>query len=235
LVRCTTLSGASPRIQRFVGETIVLGFWRMLELFGAEPSQVQVNFAYPAPLDREPYTKWLHGTERFDQPFTGVVFERALMQAPSRHKDDDVHTVLRSVAQRRILRLMGATPYAVRVRELLVRQGPSGANMDKVARLLGLSARTLRRRLAAEDRTYEQLFNEASAIVAKQLLATSMLSIQEASYRLGFSSPSAFHRAFKRWTGMTPLEYRAQHVARAGAATQATRESSVAAASETLA
>lgn len=214
LIRCMSLPGASTAVQRFVAETIVLGFWKLLGSFGVDRSKVCVSLACPTPSSRADYARIFAGSERFDQPFTGIVFARAALDAPSPHKDDDVHSVLRSVAQRRMLRLMGSTPYFVRVRELLVRQGPSGSNMDKVARMLGLSARTLRRRLAAEGKTYEQVLNEASAIVAKQLLATSLLSIQEASYRLGFSSPSAFHRAFKRWTGMTPLEFRTAQVAR---------------------
>jgi AraC-like DNA-binding protein len=153
------------------------------------------------------------GTERFEQPFTGIVFDSALMNAVSPHHDADMHSVLRSVAERRLLCLKERTPYAVRVREHLVKQGPRGrADMDAVARSLGMSARSLRRRLAMEGQTYERVADEAHAIMAKHLLTTTQLTLQETASTLGFSHMSTFHRAFKRWTGTTPLSYRAEQL-----------------------
>ena len=84
--------------------------------------------------------------------------------------------------------------------------------MDAVARSLGLSARSLRRRLAMEGQTYERVADEAHAIMAKHLLTTTQLTLQETASTLGFSHMSTFHRAFKRWTGTTPLSYRAQQL-----------------------
>jgi AraC-like DNA-binding protein len=83
--------------------------------------------------------------------------------------------------------------------------------MDTVARSLGLSARSLRRRLADEDKSYAEVANEARAIVAKHLLRDKRKTIQETAYELGFSDTSTFHRAFKSWTGMTPRAYRESH------------------------
>ena len=88
------------------------------------------------------------------------------MDAPAPHKDVDVHKALLAVAERRLLRITQRTPYALRVREALVREAsPHRADMDSVARSLGLSARSLRRRLANEDKSYGEVANEARAIV----------------------------------------------------------------------
>jgi AraC-like DNA-binding protein len=69
----------------------------------------------------------------------------------------------------------------------------------------------LRRRLGEEGITFDQVTRQCWTDAAKHLLASSQLTIQEASHALGFSYTSAFHRAFKRLTGMTPLEYRSHH------------------------
>lgn len=82
------------------------------------------------------------------------------------------------------------------------------ADMKAVARALGLSVRSLRRRLAAEGASYGEVANAALATVAKHLLREKQHSIQETAFELGFSDASAFHRAFKRWTGTTPSAYR---------------------------
>jgi AraC-like DNA-binding protein len=134
------------------------------------------------------------------------------MDAPAPHEDLDVHHALSAVAKRRLLRITQRTPYALRVREALVREAlPHRADMDSVAKQLGLSARSLRRRLADEDKSYAEVANEARAIVAKHLLRDQRKTIQETAYELGFSDTSTFHRAFKSWTGMTPRAYRESH------------------------
>ena len=82
--------------------------------------------------------------------------------------------------------------------------------MAEVAQQLGMSERSLRRRLAAEGVTYTQLFEQALASAAKRMLRDPDQSILGAAYAMGFSDSSAFHRALKRWTGVTPKQYRDQ-------------------------
>lgn len=99
--------------------------------------------------------------------------------------------------------------YADRVRELLLENGAqTRIDMNAVARSLGLSARSLRRRLCDEGISYNSIAEGALATLAKQLLADQARSIQETAYTMGFSDPSAFYRAFKRWTGTTPKTFR---------------------------
>ena len=81
--------------------------------------------------------------------------------------------------------------------------------MDAIARDLGMSARSLRRRLRGERTPYAALVEDARANRAKRMLEDRHLSVQEAAYALGFGTPTAFSRAFKRWTGMAPSAYRA--------------------------
>jgi AraC-like DNA-binding protein len=75
--------------------------------------------------------------------------------------------------------------------------------IDAVARDLGLSRQTLYRRLKAEGFTFEQLLDGLRRRLARRFLREG-LSVKEAAYRLGFSDPAAFSRAYKRWTGNSP-------------------------------
>ena len=209
MVMTALAPGESPRIQRFLAEMKMVGFFRLLRMFNPHARPDRASFAYPAPSYRADYRRILEGTECFDQRVTALEFDRALMGSVSPHSDEDVHNALRSIAERRILRLTQRTPFALRVRDLMV-QCPPGERLEmkNIARSLGLSVRSLRRRLSAEGQTYNAVANDALAIVAKDLVRQPRRTIQETAFEMGFSDASAFNRAFKRWTGTTPRAFR---------------------------
>jgi len=101
---------------------------------------------------------------------------------------------------------------SVRVREQLAAACPRIPNMDEVARKLGMSSRTLRRHLEQEGVAFPTLVAEALRERALRLLGDPRIPVKEIAYSLGFATPSAFHRAFKRWTGNSPSEARTQRV-----------------------
>ena len=81
----------------------------------------------------------------------------------------------------------------------------------RIARDLGYSRQTLYRRLKAEGVTYERVLDGLRRRLALRLIREQGLPVKEAAYRLGFSDPAAFSRAFKRWTGSSPGEMRTRH------------------------
>jgi len=208
-VQCSRLSCASLRMQRFASEMLVLGLFRLIRSYCAQARFDAVSFDYAMPTYHGEYTRAFELAPRFEQSFTCIVFDRALMNTASLHKDEDVHEALRAIAERRILRLTQHTPFTLRVRDLLVEQAQAHQpDMSRVARVLGLSKRSLRRRLVSEASSYKTIAKEALAIVAKQHLRNGRLTIKETAYEMGFADTSTFHRAFKRWTGRTPSAYR---------------------------
>ncbi|RZO53022.1 MAG: AraC family transcriptional regulator [Sandaracinaceae bacterium] len=96
-----------------------------------------------------------------------------------------------------------------RVRREIGRQlTAGGVSLEAVSEHLEISPRALQRRLADQDTSYQELLDETRREVAEQLLRQDGVSIAGAAYLLGYSEVSAFHRAFKRWTGLTPGRFR---------------------------
>jgi AraC-like DNA-binding protein len=90
--------------------------------------------------------------------------------------------------------------------EPLLAAGP--VRIEEVARDLGFSRQTLYRRLKAEGMTFEQLLDDLRRRLALRFIRDEGFTVKDAAYRLGFSDPAAFSRAFKRWTGASPSEQR---------------------------
>jgi AraC-like DNA-binding protein len=144
---------------------------------------------------------------------TGVAFDARWLQRPLARTAAEVPGFLRA-APANLMRSIGEPPRAtqqVRAQlELLLRRQATGIlpSLDDIARRVGASPRALRRRLQLEGCHFLQLREDLLQEVATGWVAHTELPIAEISARLGFSEASAFHRAFKRWTGAAPGEYR---------------------------
>ncbi|HEY6988781.1 MAG TPA: AraC family transcriptional regulator [Bryobacteraceae bacterium] len=103
-----------------------------------------------------------------------------------------------------------ADPVVIDVRRVLARRLAKGEiQIESVARALLTSTRSLQRRLASAGVSYQQVVDGARQEAADRYLSSSTLSIEEIAYLLGYSEPAAFHRAFRRWKGITPQAFRA--------------------------
>ncbi|HVU00963.1 MAG TPA: AraC family transcriptional regulator [Polyangiaceae bacterium] len=195
------------RIRAEFGMTVLN--WMGRHYVGRRQLARRVFFEHAAPEYAADYRRIFGDQVVFGHSFTGAEFDRALLDHEQLHKDEELYKVLEQQAERRIGRLVRRLGYRDRLKEFLVAQAlVERPQMEAVARRFGMSVRSLRRRLTEEGVSYGSLVEEALASVAKTMLNDPNRTIQETAYALGFSDPSAFHRAFKRWTGTTPKQYR---------------------------
>lgn len=147
---------------------------------------------------------------RFGTSWTGLAFSRVAGATPFERRDPVLRRLLEAHARDLDGRLepLALTTAAVR-RTIAAELARGDTRIGSVARGLGTSARTLQRQLQAHGLSYQQLLDEARREAALQHLRASSLAISEIAYLLGYSEPSAFHRAFRRWTGRAPSELRA--------------------------
>lgn len=235
---CGTLRQSLDALARYFGLVTTSGRWRVaggaLELlpsapmpdwfriatweFGLHYTAERLDELLPLPpvLGLEvPWAApaWASAYRRpttFGAARAAVVFDEAKLDHASRRADPLVAALLAKNAAAILADQPSAPPSVQReVNDTIVRLLPRGLpGMEAVARELGTSGRTLRRRLAEEGLTFERVRDAALSAIAKDRLRDTRLSLEEVAYLVGFSEASAFRRAFRRWTGMTPGRFR---------------------------
>jgi AraC-like DNA-binding protein len=148
-------------------------------------------------------------------PVSRLIFEDAVLARPLPHHDVVLQEVVSRSADALLAALATRDTWSARTREAvaaLLRD--SSADITRVAKVLGASQRTLQRRLASEGQTFESLLDQVRYEMAAAFLADEQRSIAEVAWLVGFHELSAFYRAFRRWSGRTPAEYRASLNAR---------------------
>ncbi|MBC7172279.1 MAG: AraC family transcriptional regulator ligand-binding domain-containing protein, partial [Polyangiaceae bacterium] len=137
-----------------------------------------------------------------------IEFDRALLDYRIFHAEPRLLELHEQVASAQ-LETIERRDLVLAVRRAIGETLESGnASLESVAARLERPARRLRRELAEVDTTFQQLLEEYRSSLARRLLARTDEPIEQITYLAGFSEPSAFYRAFKRWTGETPADYR---------------------------
>ncbi|MEY4765956.1 MAG: hypothetical protein RI907_2629 [Pseudomonadota bacterium] len=176
---------------------------------GSRPEDfIELGFVHPEPGHVDRYHA-LFGTRlKFNQPSAWVTFPASLLDAPLMGHDRLVYEALRAPLQAFMdQRLRDLDPlHAMRqaVREAL----PKVPEAAALARQLGCSERTLRRQLAGKGLSLGELVQQCQREAAEKLLREGRLSLKQIADETGFSSASCFHRAFRRWHGQTPSDWR---------------------------
>lgn len=148
---------------------------------------------------------------RYDAGWAGLLVRATDLDIPLRTADPAVFEDAALICQRRLEELEAKTSFADRIRRMLYRSENGFPSMQTTAHRLHMTARTLHRRLVDEGTSYRRLVDEVRFRLASDYLASGRASLDELSFMLGYTDPANFRRAFRRWAGMPPSEWRAQH------------------------
>jgi AraC-like DNA-binding protein len=189
--------------------SLVVGMRRMLAtMTGRDPGALEVDlpFARPAYFDRFEH---LLPNARFDQEKMRLRFDARALDLPLVTPDRAALRLAQEACERQLADLgVHGESVADRARALVLSE-QRARSISEVARVLHVSTRTLKRKLALEGTSFSELLEHERRTRAVALLGSADLSLEAIASRLGYSNAASFSRAFRRWTGHAPTQHRA--------------------------
>ncbi len=197
--------------------TLAVLYLRARQVAPAPWKPAEVRFTFPRPAQTGEHARVFEVEPRFDAREAALVLPQAAWDLPPRAPDPGLFSLLDDHA-RRLAGAAAAENLPDRVRAAIAADLPGREpSLQAAARRLGQSRRSLQRRLTASGTSFARLVAEVRRERAEAFLAARDVSVAEVSWLVGFSEQSAFTRAFRRWTGRSPTEFRrgaAESVAR---------------------
>jgi AraC-like DNA-binding protein len=174
----------------------------------ARPSEIHIEF--PEPEYGERYAAYFDCPVLFEQAHNQIIWSAESLAAPLIERAATTHAQLVALCEMQLHDLRRQRSLRERVEEAISPQLHSGVpTLAEVARRLGLPSWTLRRRLQAEEQIrFQDIIDEARRALALSYIRDTEIALGEIAFLLGFSSPEAFQRAFRRWIGMPPGQFR---------------------------
>lgn len=169
-----------------------------------------VHFQHAQPADTREYAATF-GSARvcFGAAFTGFTLDRSELDQELPTQDPHLHKLISRHADQLLAELPKVQTFTERVRAQLVLELRGGdPTAPRVGKALGVSTRTLTRKLAGEGTNFQALLDALRRALSLRYIESTDLALAELALLLGFSNTPAFNRAFKRWTGKTPAEHR---------------------------
>lgn len=173
----------------------------------------RVHLNYPRPQHADEYDALFFAPViQFDATRTEITFAADYLDLPIRQDAESLEEFLKNAPADLLVKFKNTHSLTSRIRDVLKSQiGEEMPTLNDVASMLYLSPQTLRRRLAAEGKSYQGVKDALRRDAAIHLLLNPKLTLEDVAQQVGFSETSTFHRAFKKWTGVTPGLYRQLH------------------------
>lgn len=188
--------------------SMVLTLYRGKALFDDDIQWQSVDFQHPEPAYLDQYQNVFKCPLNFNQSHCQIVFKRTYLALAPKQRNPYLGSAAIEYANNMLKKLFKRS-YADKVKGLITQYISTGeADVDHIANELHVSRQTLYRKLKTEGVSFQGLLEEVRFSEAKNQLRHSDRQLSEIAFSLGFSDLSAFSRAFKRWSGVTPKEYR---------------------------
>jgi AraC-like DNA-binding protein len=198
-----------------------IAFQLLRRMIGADWRPRRVLFGHPAPADITEHRRVFSAPITFDaEPSFAILFDVAELARPVAGADQRLLPIVQRYLDEASAPAEQNDAWLREVRALIARAVCDGhPSVERIARVIGLGARTLQRRLADRGLVWKALVEDVRHELALRYLAERSSSLTEIAFLLGYSELSAFDRAFRRWTGTTPAAYRRRLQAEAGVET----------------
>lgn len=173
----------------------------------------RVHFAYDRPAHADEYDALFFAPSiQFNTSRTEISFAANYLDLPIKQTEETLEEFLKLAPAELLVKFKNTNSLTNRIRDVLKSHiGEEMPTLNEVASVLYLSPQTLRRRLAVEGKSYQGVKDALRRDAAIHLLLHPELSLEDVAQQVGFSETSTFHRAFKKWTGVTPGLYRQLH------------------------
>lgn len=201
----------------FAAEGLMATLYSIACFLVGEPLQdVRVGFAYPPPAHARRYAEVFGVAAEFEQPWHWLSMPSEYLERPMALANPATVQMCEQQCEALLATLDVQEGLLTRVRRLLLARPGDFPDLEQAARELHTSGRSLRRHLSSLGTTYQQVLDDVRKRLALQYLTTTQLPLYEIALLLGFNDSSNFRRAFRKWTGKLPSDYREAPWADAG-------------------
>ena len=199
----------APKMSRHCFEATFSSSVRMVRtLTGVKLSPLEVTFTYPAPESTAEYARIFCCPVRFGQKDNSMTFDSSIGNQPILLANPGLLEYFEKYAQDFLAEIERKNEHSRAVTKIILsRLDNEDLSIDKVAREMSVSVRTLQKRLEDEGVVFSELLKNIRQRLAQKYLHENY-TVEQITYLLGFSEPSVFRKAFKKWSGVTPREYR---------------------------
>lgn len=194
-------------VEQDLSGIINVGVFIMNKDYTDDCRPLEVHFRHKAAGAIEEYEKVLRCPVKFEQQFDQVIYPLNILTAPTYNPSPRMAALVKEEVQNLLQQVEKLDSFSLKVwRYLQSTDQTMGMDIDSVASHFNITTRTLQRYLKAEDSSFQAIINQYRGNVAKRLLNENQ-AITQVAHKMGFNDSSAFHKAFKRWTGITPGDY----------------------------
>jgi AraC-like DNA-binding protein len=200
-----------PQMSRHCYESTLSSSVRMMRLLaGVQVNPLEVTFLYPEPQSTAEYERIFCCPVKFGQKETSMTLDWSISSLPVRMANPSLLEHFEKYAQDFISQMERNDEHTRAVSKIILsRLDDEDLSIQKVAKEMAVSVRTLQNHLEAEGVVFSDLLRDIREKLAKKYLHENY-TVEQITYLLGFSEPSVFRKAFKKWAGVTPREYREQ-------------------------
>jgi len=191
-----------------ISALINIGVFIMNKDYSDDNRPIEVHFRHSAHGPVEEYERVLRCTVKFNQEFNQVIFPRKILNTRTYNPSPRIGSLLQDELKKLLERIEAQDSMAMRMwRFFQTQPADNQPDIERTAQHFNITTRTLQRHLKLENTSFQDEIKHYKAMLAKNLLNDCNQPISQVAFTLGFNDSSAFHKAFKRWTGTTPGEY----------------------------